>query len=262
MENIINRTVLITGTTSGIGYELSKVFAAHGYNLVLVSRNDEKLKKQKAELEKKYQVGIYTISKNLADSQAPPEIVAELEKKGVHIDILINNAGFNEAGFFSETDLEAELNMIKVHIMALTHLTKLLLPGMINHKYGKIINLGSTGSFTPCPLDAVYGAAKAYILSFSSALRAELAGTGVSVSTLCPGATRTEFAQKAKMENTLLFRYFVMEPSTVARVAYKAIMKGKKIIIPGFYNKLLVKSVPIIPAAMLNQTSIMLMTRR
>jgi len=152
--------------------------------------------------------------------------------------------------------------MLQVHIVSLTHLTKLFLPGMIKNKYGKILNFGSTGSFAPCPLDAVYCASKAYVLSFSSAIRAELAGTGVTVSTLCPGATKTEFAKKANMENTLLFSRFVMEPQEVATIAYREFMRNKKVIIPGLYNRLLVLSIAFTPGKILEKISASLLKRR
>lgn len=256
------KTVLITGTTSGIGYELSKIFAMERFNLVLVSRNGQKLKMQKEDLEKRYEAKVFTIAKDLSDTKSPEEVFLYIQSQGLHIDILVNNAGFNESGPFYETSLLKELQMLQVHVASLTHLTKLFLPGMMKNDFGKILNFGSTGSFAPCPLDAVYCATKAYVLSFSSALRAELAGTGVTVSTLCPGATKTEFARKANMENTLLFKKFVMEPQKVAEIAYRGFMRNKKIIIPGWYNKILVLSLPITPSKILEKIGMALLKRR
>lgn len=255
------RTVLITGTTSGIGYELSEIFAMEGFNLVLVSRNDQKLKAQKENLEKRYGVTVHILAKDLSESRAPKEVFLDVQGQGIHVDILVNNAGFNESGPFHETSIDKELRMMQVHIASLTHLTKLFLPGMLKNHYGKILNLGSTGSFAPCPLDAVYCATKAYVLSFSNALRAELSGTGVTVSTLCPGATKTEFAKKANMENILLFKKFVMEPQEVARIAYCAFMGNRKIIVPGLFNRLLVLSIPFTPSKILDRVSICLLKR-
>lgn len=256
------KTVLITGTTSGIGYELSKIFAMEGFNLVLVSRNEQKLKIQKEDLENKHKTKVFTIAKDLSDTKSPEEVFLDIQSQGLHIDILVNNAGFNESGPFYKTSLEKELQMLQVHITSLTHLTKLFLPGMMRNNYGKILNFGSTGSFAPCPLDAVYCATKAYVLSFSNALSAELSGTGVTVSTLCPGATKTEFAKKANMENTLLFKRFVMEPQEVAEIAYRGFMRNKKIIIPGLYNKILVLSFPITPSKILEKIGMALLKRR
>ncbi|MEC4676442.1 MAG: SDR family oxidoreductase [Nitrospirota bacterium] len=256
------KTVLITGTTSGIGQELSEVLARERFNLVLVSRAEQKLRVQKEDLKKKYGGEVYTLAQDLSESKAPEEVFSDVQRQGIHIDILVNNAGFNESGPFYETSLEKELHMLQVHIASLTHLTKLFLPAMIKNKYGKILNLGSTGSFAPCPLDAVYCASKAYVLSFSSAIRAELAGSGVTVSTLCPGATKTEFAKKANMENTLLFSRFVMEPQEVATIAYREFMRNKKVIIPGLYNRLLVLSIPFTPGKILEKISAALIKRR
>lgn len=256
------RTALITGTTSGIGHELAAIFAREGFNLVLVSRNHEKLNAQKDDLKKKHAVDVYTYAIDLSKQNAAEEVFSEMLGQGLPIDVLINNAGFNESGPFYETSLERELKMLQVHITTLTHMTKLFLPGMIKNGYGRILNLGSTGSFTPCALDAVYCASKAYVLSFSSALRAELAGTGVTVSTLCPGATKTEFAGKAHMENTALFKRFVMEPRKVAEAAYAGLMKNKKIIVPGFYNRILVSSIPYTPGKILDKVSVYLLRRR
>src|SRR5574341_432083 len=256
------KTVLITGTTSGIGYELSRVFAEQGLNLVLVSRNERKLEAQTEVLQSEYGIAVHTVIKDLSEPSAQAEIFAEVRSRRIHVDILVNNAGFNESGPFYETRLEQELGMLQVHVAALTHLTKLFLPGMIGNQYGKILNFGSTGSFAPCPLDAVYCATKAYVLSFSSALGAELSGTGVTVSTVCPGATKTEFAKKANMENTLLFGKFVMEPREVAAIAYRGLMKNKKIIVPGFYNRMLVLSIPFTPGKILEKIGTSLLKRR
>lgn len=252
------QTVLITGTTSGIGYELSKLFAQNGDQLILVSRNPQKLRNQREELINNYHAAIHTITKDLSQPNAAGEIYDELEKKGLQVDILVNNAGFGVKGDFTDTDLEQELQMLQVNIIALTQLTKLLIPGMIKKGFGKILNLGSTASFTPCPLEAVYGASKAYVLSFSNAIRAELAGTGVTVTTLCPGATKTEFPKKTKMEETILFQKMVMEAETVARIAYRGLVKNKKIVIPGIINNALVKSIPLMPSYITEKVTMML----
>ncbi|MBI4766780.1 MAG: SDR family oxidoreductase [Deltaproteobacteria bacterium] len=204
---------------------------------------------------------VLTIAKDLSDPKAPEAIFSAVTSHEIHIDILVNNAGFNESGPFNETRFEKELQMLQVHIATLTSMAKLFLPGMIKNKYGKILNLGSTGSFAPCPLDAVYCASKAYVLSFSNALRAELLGTGVMISVLCPGATKTEFARKANMEKTLLFRRLVMEPDEVAEIAYYQLMRNKKVIIPGFYNRMLVLSIPFTPGMILDRISMHLLKR-
>jgi len=257
-----DRTALITGTTSGIGYELSRIFARNGFNLVLVSRDEKKLRAQKEALQSENRVAVHIIAKDLSDPHAPTEIIGEVRLQGLHVDILVNNAGFNESGPFLHTSLDRELAMLQVHVTALTHMTKLFLPGMIKRGFGKILNVGSTGSFTPCALDAVYCATKAYVLSFSNAIRAELSSAGVSVSTLCPGATNTEFARKANMESTKLFKGIVMEPKKVAETAFQGLMKNKKVIVPGFANKMLVASVPFTPGIMLDRVSLFLLKKK
>ncbi len=259
---ISDRTALITGTTSGIGYELSRIFARNRASLILVSRDEKKLQAQKENLQSEYGVEVNIIVKDLSDPNAPKEIANEVKGRGLKVDILVNNAGFNESGSFLQTSLDRELAMLQVHVTALTHLTKLLLPEMIRRGFGKILNVGSTGSFTPCALDAVYCATKAYVLSFSNAMRAELSGTGVSVSTLCPGATNSEFARKAKMESTRLFNGLVMDPQKVAEAAFHGLMKNKKVIIPGFANKMLVSSIPLTPGRVLDGISMYLLKRR
>lgn len=179
----------------------------------------------------------------ITGATAPEEICAELQDKSIHIDILVNNAGFNEYGHFSETDPEKELQMIQVNLVSLTRLTKLLLPGMLKQGYGKILNIGSTGSFGPGPLNAVYCATKAYVLSFSEAIAEELRGTGVTVTALCPGATKTEFAGRAKMEDVRLFQKGLMDAGKVAEIGFDALMRGKTSVVAGCTNKLTVFSV-------------------
>ncbi len=256
------KTALITGTTSGIGSELSKLFAKDGYNLILVSRNPQKLQLQQAELAKNYGAKIDTIAKDLAQPDAASEIFNQLQKAGVQVDMLVNNAGFGINGKFADTSLEQELQMLQVNIIALTQLTKLFLPGMIKNGFGKILNLGSTGSYTPCPFEAVYCASKAYVLSFSNAIRAELNGTGVTVTALCPGATKTEFPKKAMMEETILFKRTVMDTEQVALAAYRGLMRNKKVIVPGGLNKLMVWSIPFTPAPITEKLTTMLVKRR
>ena len=245
-------TVLITGTTSGIGAAFSEKFAKEGNNLILVSRNEDKLQRQQAELQSRYRVSVECISCDLAEDGAAELIANKARELGLSVDVLINNAGFNEAGYFSDTRLSRELDMIQVHIKVLTALSKLFLPGMIERGYGRILNIGSTGAYMPCPLDTVYAATKAYVLSFSNGLYQELKGTGVTVTCLCPGATKTLFASKANIENTLLFKLFVMRPEDVASIGHKSLMSGKRTTTAGLYNKLLVFSSKLLPISVIN----------
>jgi hypothetical protein len=230
-----SQTVLITGASGGIGLELSKLFAKDGYSLVLVARSEDKLQKLAGELK----VPVIILSKDLSKPSSPQEIFDNLLEKKIHIDILVNNAGFGSYGFFYNTSLEEELKLLQVNIIALTHLTKLFLPSMIQHHDGKILNVSSTAAFQPGPLMAVYYASKAYVQSFSEALSNELIGTGVTVTALCPGPTKTDFQSRANMEESKLFLGKIMEAKTVAEIGYHGLMKGKRVVIPGFYNKLL-----------------------
>lgn len=253
------KTALITGTTSGIGKSFAEKFASEGYNLVLAARNEEKLKRQQAELQSRYNITVDYIAYDLTKENAASLILDKINHRKLQISFLINNAGFNECGLFTETDMDKELEMIALHIRFVTELTKRILPMMIKGHYGRILNVGSTGSFIASPSDAVYSATKAFILSFSNALCGELAHTGVTVTTLCPGATRTEFAFKANLENTLLFRFAVMSPDKVVRIAYPKLMRGKRLVIPGFYNKLLVLCSKVTPVIITNKLTMFMM---
>lgn len=255
----MSKTAIITGTTSGIGEALAKKLALEKYDLVLVSRNENKLKEQAQQISEQYKVRVYSVPIDLLKEDAAKKIFAEVQKLELDIQLLINNAGFNEYGFFLDTDLQNEIDMITLHAVRTTELMKLFLPKMVKNKQGRILNIGSTGSHIACPSDAVYAATKAYVLSVSKAINSELKGSGVSVTTLCPGSTNTKFAYKAGMENTLLFRLFVMSSESVANIGYKAVMKRKKAVVAGLFNKLLVLSSKILPSSIINRcTKLML----
>lgn len=248
-QNNHANTSLITGASSGIGCELTKLFARDGYNLVLVARNKQRLEHLANEVKEKYGVSTYIISRDLSKETSPDEIFAELKKKSIHIDILVNNSGTQVYGPFYETDLQNNLRMIQVNLLSLTHLTRLFIPEMLKRGDGKILNVGSTGSFGPGPLNAVYCATKGYVLNFSEAITEELNGTGVTVTTLCPGATKTEFAERAQIEDIRLFSYefMVMDAGKVAKIGYRALMKGKTVVVAGIVNKLTVFSLRFTP---------------
>ena len=256
------KTALITGTTSGIGKAFAEKFASMGNNIILVSRNEEKLKRQQNDLQCHYHVSVKYIACDLTQANAVDLIFKELNNCQVSVDFLVNNAGFNECGLFTNTDIEQEMKMIDLHIRFITQLTKRILPMMKKNNYGLIVNIGSTGSFIPSPSDAVYSATKAYIMSFSNALYGELKRTGIKITLLCPGATETEFARKANIEHTLLFKFAVMKPDKVVKIAYPKIIKGKRLIIPGMYNKLLVFFSKIMPIDITNKLTLIMMTGR
>lgn len=258
----MGKTVLITGASSGIGMELAKLFAYDGYNLVLIARRRMQLEKLAFELTNKYSVKITIITKDLSQPESPDEIFKELKDKSIQIDILVNCAGTQIYGEFQKKDIEKELQLIQINIVSLTQLTKLAMEGMLKRGSGKILNIGSTGSFAPAPLNAIYCATKAYVLNFSEGIAKDLEGTGISVTTLCPGATRTEFAEKAKMQNTRMFNLSVMSAEKVAQIGYKALFRGKRVKVAGMLNKLIVFSTRLIPRGLVLKTGKILMSSK
>lgn len=246
-------TVLITGATSGIGYELSKIFALAGFRLILVGRNPTKLKEVENEFSNKTSCQI--IIADLSEENAAEKIFSETEKLGLDVDILVNNAGFGLYGEFTKTDLEKETDMIRVNIIALTKLCKIYLPKMIKKRSGKILNLSSTAAFQPGPLMAVYYATKAYVLHFSEGISEELIGSGVSVTALCPGPTESGFQKEARMDKSMevLSRENVMDTKTVAQIGYNALMKKRVVQIAGLKNTITANSVRLIPRSIVRK---------
>jgi len=250
---MLKQTALITGASSGIGLDLAHLFAADGHDLILVARSEDKLRELARELEEKHRISARVIPADLEERDAPQRLFASVHTP---VDVLVNNAGFGVNGKFAETDLEKELGMIQVNITALTHLTKLFLRPMVERGRGRILNVASTAAFQPGPLMAVYYASKAYVLSFSEAIAEELRGTGVTVTALCPGPTATGFAAAAHMTNSRLFK--MKKPMTsmdVAKAGYKAMQRGKRIVITGAMNKMLAQSVRISPRALVTKVT-------
>lgn len=240
-------TVLITGASSGIGLDLAKVFAANKFEVILTARNQARLDALARQLEKEHGVYAHVIVADLADTEGPHQIFSEVTRRGLPVHNLVNNAGFGVYGEFRRNRLEDELQMIQVNITALTHLTKLALPGMLERKSGRIMNVASTAGFQPGPLMAVYYATKAYVISFSEAIANELKSTGITVTCLCPGATATDFAVRADMEKSRLFNLGSMSSLAVAKAGFKGMIKGKTLIVPGVKNKLLAQSIRFSP---------------
>lgn len=254
MNLSIRQTALITGASSGIGYELAKIFARDRYNLVLVARRSDLLVSLGEELQTKFDITVHVLIQDLALPEAPAQIFAELQQSGINIDVLVNNAGFGAYGSFAEIDLTTELQMIQVNMVALTHLTKLLLGNMMRRQRGKILNVASTAAFQPGPLMAVYYATKAYVLSFSEALANELQGSGVTVTVLCPGPTTSGFQQQAAMEESkLVYGKKMMDAATVAEIGYRGLMRHQTVVIPGLKNALLAFGVKFLPRAIVTQ---------
>ncbi|MRX54114.1 SDR family NAD(P)-dependent oxidoreductase [Bacillus idriensis] len=238
------KTVLITGASDGIGRELAYKYAQDGYRLILTARNEMKLMKLAGELKNTTAI---VKAKDLSDMNQIHELFQELQQEKIHVDVLVNNAGFGLYGDFKNTSALDELNMIDLNVKSITLLTKLFLPDMISKKSGQVLNVASSAAFQPGPLMAVYYATKAYVLSFSEAIENELKGTGVSISVLCPGPTKTGFSERANLGQSKLFKSGVMDVKTVADAAYEGMKKGQTLIIPGFKNKILAAAVRFMP---------------
>jgi len=247
----MNKTALITGSSNGIGYELAKVHAEKGDDLVLVARNICKLNELKTELEEKHKIKVYNIEKDLSVPGAATEVYDELKKQNIIIDYLENNAGFGDYGLFAESDWKRQEQMINLNIITLVHLTRLFLPDMIARKSGKIMNVASTASFQPGPTMSVYFATKAFVLSFSEAINNEVAEHGITVTALCPGATRSGFQAAASLRDSSVFEGNDFPSSReVAEYGYRAMMRGKTVAIHGLKNTILANSVRLAPRSL------------
>ena len=254
---------LITGASGGIGWELAWLLARDGRDLVLVARNESKLQELAEQLRREYGVQVHVVAADLSEPEAPEQVFRETEEAGVVIDTLINNAGFGLYGLFVDSGRERQLEMIRLNVLALTDLTRLFLPGMVGRGRGRIMNVASVAAFAPGPLMAVYYATKAYVLSFSEAIAAELRGTGVSVTAFCPGPTRTGFQEVASAGQTRLFRSpGAMDVKTVARAGYEAMQRGTAVAIPGIHNKILAQGPRFAPRRLVRTISRAFMQER
>ncbi|TMB38793.1 MAG: SDR family oxidoreductase [Deltaproteobacteria bacterium] len=240
-------TALITGASAGLGAEYAKLFAADKHDLVLVARRKDRLDALAGELRSAHGVKVEVVPADLATPA--DRVVEEVARLGVQIEFLVNNAGSGASGAFAELELERELEMIQLNMTSLVVLTRSFLPAMIARRSGRVLNIGSTAGFPPGPFMAVYYASKAFVNSFTEALWYELKGTGVSATVSCPGATATEFAEVAGNSRSLLFRLGAANPKVVAAQGYRAMMKGKPMVIHGLKNKLTVQSLRISPRA-------------
>lgn len=255
-------TALITGASSGIGLDLARLFAADKHDLLLVARNADKLGEIATELSAKHSIRATAVPIDLSDPAAPEELFRVIDEQGIAVDVLVNNAGFGTHGPFAESDVEQQVRMIEVNVASLTHLTRLFLPQMLARKSGRVLNVASTAGFQPGPLMAVYYATKAYVISFSEAVAAEIDGSGVTVTCLCPGPTSTDFHQRAKITETPLFKANTMASADVARIGYRAMKKGKRLVVAGFKNRLLAALVPFGPRRVVTAVTKKLNTSR
>ncbi len=233
-----NETVLITGASSGLGMELAKLFAADGSDLVLVARREERLNELAQQLKSEHGIEVHVLPKDLSKKTAPKEIFSHLNKEKVQIDVVVNNAGFGNKGHIAELDTDLQLDMIQVNLVALTHLTRLFLPGIIERGHGGILNVGSLAGFQPGPNLAVYFATKAYVLSFTEALAEEISNPDIKISCLAPGPVKTEFGEKSDLEDSLLFKMSLMEMEPVVKAGYQGFRNGQTIVIPGLKQQI------------------------
>jgi len=230
---------LITGASSGIGYEIAKLFAADKTDLLIVARNEKKLLEIKTEFEEQFKVDVFTVAADLSSNQGIQTVYEVVNSNNLIVNYLVNNAGFGDYGSFIDRSMEKYREMIQLNITSLTELSYFYGKEMVKRGKGRILNVASTAGLQPDPNFAVYGATKAYVISMSEAIHKEFENTGVSVTVLSPGATASNFMERADMNNAKLYASGVMTSLDVARAGYRGMMKGKLHVIPGFKNKIL-----------------------
>jgi hypothetical protein len=239
---------LITGATSGIGFELAKLFAQDGYNLIIVARNHAELEKTAGELSEQYHIQVIPIARDLFKRESPFEIYQEVQNQGIQVDVLVNDAGQGQYGEFVDTDINRELDIIQLNIGAYVILTKLFLQDMVIRDQGKILNVSSIGGEMPGPLQAVYHATKAFVTSFTEAIRSENKDRNITITALLPGVTDTDFFNKADQEDAKMVKEgHRADPAKVAKEGFEALMAEKDKIISGFTNKAMVTSSLVMP---------------
>lgn len=239
-----NRTALVTGASRGIGYELTKLFAIDGYDVVLVARSQDRLEHIGAELEDAHNVTATVISRDLSVPGAAEDLFDALTRDDIHVDTLVNNAGMSTYGRFCETDLERNQKMITLNLATVTELTQLFARPMCEQGDGQILNVSSLAGVYPIPKATVYAATKSYLLSFSVALANELADDGITVTALCPGVTDTAFLEKNGVENSALPQKAHLTAQEVAQTGYTGLQQGKAVVIPGGIKDKLLHHLP------------------
>jgi uncharacterized protein len=249
-----NPTALITGASSGIGSALVRQFAREGYDVVLVARHGAALDTLAVEISRAHGVKARVIAADLAEAAAGRRLFDDLERAEVVIDVVVNSAGFGLRGRVVDLPVDRQLQMIQLNVTALTELTCLFLPGMLQRNAGGVLNVGSTAGFQPGPLMAAYYGTKAYVVSFTEALAEEVSGTKVRVSCLAPGPTATRFAETADLTESRLFRLATPMPAEeVARIGYEGWKRGRVIVVPGAANRLGVFMVRFSPRAIVRK---------
>ena len=253
----MNQTVLITGASSGIGLALAEVFARNQYSLILVARSEDKLQDLSQKLSSQYGTQATVFSHDLTDKDAPQQLFDQVQQNNLSVDVLVNNAGYGDYAKFVSSDWEKLQGMILLNVLATTHLTRLFLPAMVSRGAGKILNVSSTAAFQPGPMMAVYFATKAYVLSFSEAIAAETEDAGITVSTLCPGPTQSDFIGKANMDKMALANNEseskLPTAADVAEFGYDALQKGQVVAVHGLANQLIAFSTRLAPRAIIRK---------
>jgi len=247
----MKKATLITGASAGLGYEFAKLFAKDKHHLILVARRKEKLESIAQDLTRQFGIEVFVIAADLANPQSSHLIFEQVIKLGLHVDHLVNNAGFGYVEAFVNADLQKDTEMINVNVTSLVELTKLFAAKMVERKNGKILNIGSTAGYQPGPYMATYYATKAFVNSFSEALHHELRHTGVSVTLSCPGPTLTEFGKRSGIDSKPLFKMSPATPQSVAMEAYSAMQAGERRIIHGVQNGLGAIAAGILPNSLL-----------
>lgn len=250
---MIAETVLVTGASSGIGLELARCFAADGSRLILLARRAEALREVAAGLKRDFGAEAEVCAADLGRPETPAELFERFGRGERPVDVLVNNAGFGARGRFAELPLERQLAMLQVNITALMHLTRLFLPGLVERRGGGVLNVASTAAFAPGAGMAVYYASKAFVLSFTEAVAEEVAGTGVTVTALCPGPTETNFVRAANAKDTALFKRAAMSAEAVARIGHRDFRRGRVVSIAGARNKLMTFGVRLAPRAVVRR---------
>lgn len=241
------RWALVTGASSGLGADLARELAARGCNLVLVARREERLQAVQAEIQAAHTVQVSVLTADLSEADAPARLFARLGEAGRQIDVLVNNAGSGLYGPFLETPWQRERDMLMLDILAVAHLTKLFLPGMVQRGTGGVLFVASIGAYQPSPLYASYSAAKSYVLHLGEALNYELRGSGVHCTVLSPGVTRTEFHAVAGQQFNRYQRLAAMDSATVARTGIRALRRGQPSVVAGRMNALSVWANRLLP---------------
>lgn len=257
------RTALITGASSGLGLEFAKIFAREGYELVLVARRIDRLEVLARDLRVSYGTRAGTVKADLGTDEGRASVAEATEAAGIHVDVLVNNAGFGDCADFAEADIRKLDRMVELNVRALQDLTYYYLGGMLERGSGRILNMASVAGFEPGPGMATYFATKAFVLSLSEALAEELRGTGVTCTALCPGTTRTAFWDVAEAGTLSLLRQAtIARPLDVAAYGYESLMRGRVVAVPGIANRLMVNSVRLVPRSVVRRIARRLLRRR